>query len=213
MKQFFGKKPSPSTIHEWLVSYSQLASKYVEQFKPQVGGFIHVDETKVNVNGKLDWLWNLMDADTRFWVSSLITKGRTTEDAMAVFQDAKAKLPFRPIAVIHDGLGSYTDAFKKEFYVNKGRQTFEIRSVSIRERGKNNRVERLHNTLKDRTKTQRALDNDNSAQVMIDALRLAYNFTRPHMALDGRTPAEAAGLDLDIRGNKWRELIKRASTF
>ncbi|MGA2628466.1 MAG: hypothetical protein ABSF63_15560, partial [Candidatus Bathyarchaeia archaeon] len=77
LKQFFGKKPSPSTIHEWLVSYSKIASRYVEQFKPKVGGFVHVDETKVNVNGKLDWLWNLMDADTRFWVSSLITKGRT----------------------------------------------------------------------------------------------------------------------------------------
>ena len=116
MKQFFGKKPSSSTIHEWLVSYSQVASKYVQQFKPQVGGFMHVDETKVNVDGKLDWLWNLMDADTRFWVSSLITKGRSTEDARAVFQDAKAKLPFRPKAIVHDGLGSYGEAFKKEFY-------------------------------------------------------------------------------------------------
>src|SRR5208282_1200257 len=120
LKQFYGKKPSPSAIHKWLVAYTKIATKYVEQFKPQVGGFIHVDETKVNVDGKLDWLWNLMDADTRFWVSSLITRGRSTEDAIAVFQDAKTKLPFRPIAVIHDGLGSYTDAFKKEFYVNKG---------------------------------------------------------------------------------------------
>jgi transposase-like protein len=211
MKQFFGKKPSPSTIHEWLVSYSQIASKYVEQFKPQVGGFMHVDETKVNVDGKLDWLWNLMDADTRFWVSSLITKGRSTEDARAVFQDAKSKLPFRPKAIIHDGLGSYNDAFKKEFYHNRGRQTFEMRSVSIREKGKNNRVERLRNTLKDRTKTQRALDNDESAQVMIDALRIAYNFTRPHMALGGRTPAEAAGLDLQLNGNRWKELIRQSA--
>ena len=170
-----------------------------------------MDETKVNIDGKLDWLWNLMDADTRFWVSSLITKGRTIEDARAVFQDAKRQMPFRPIAVIHDGLDSYTDAFKKEFYNNKGRQTFDIRSVSIRERGKNNRVERLHNTLKDRTKTQRALDNDTSAQIMVDAIKLNYNFARPHMALNGLTPAEAAGLDLNLRGNKWKELIRRAS--
>jgi transposase-like protein len=124
---------------------------------------VHVDETKVNVNGKLDWHWNLMDADTRFWVSSLITKGRTIEDARAVFQDAKAKLPFAPKAVAHDGLESYGEAFRKEFFRQRGRRTYELRSVSIRERGRNNRVERLHNTLKDRTKTQRALDNDASA--------------------------------------------------
>jgi putative transposase len=211
LKQFFAKKPSPSTVHEWLVAYTEIASRYVEQFKPQVGGFVHVDETKVNVNGKLDWLWNLMDADTRFWVSSLITKGRTTEDARAVFQDAKAKLPFRPKAVIHDGLESYTDAFRKEFYRQRGRRTYELRSVSIRERGKNNRVERLQNTLKSRTVTMRGLDNDDSAQVMVDGIRLAYNFTRPHMTLNGLTPAEAAGVDLELNGNRWRELIKRAS--
>lgn len=211
LKQFFGKKPSPSTVHEWLVSYSQIASRYVEQFKPQVGGFVHVDETKVNVNGKLDWLWNLMDADTRFWVSSLITKGRTTEDARAVFQDAKARLPFRPKAVVHDGLESYTDAFRKEFHRQRGRRTYELRSVSIRERGKNNRVERLQNTLKDRLKTQRALDNDASAQIMVDAIKLNYNFNRPHMALGGRTPAEAAGLELQLDGNRWKKLINRAS--
>jgi len=209
--QFFGKKPSPSTIHEWLVAYSRIANKYVQQFKPQVGGFVHVDETKVNVNGKLDWLWNLMDADTRFWVSSLITKGRTTDDARAVFQDSKAKLPFRPKAVIHDGLESYTDAFKKEFYRQSGRKTYELRSVSIRQRGKNNRVERLHNTLKSRTVTMRGLDNDDSAQVMVDAIRLNYNFTRPHMALGGLTPAQVAGLDLQLNGNRWKELIRRSS--
>lgn len=211
LKQFFGKKPSPSAIHKWLVAYTKISSKYVEQFKPQVGGFIHVDETKVNVNGKLDWLWNLMDADTRFWVSSLITKGRTTEDARAVFQDAKMKLPFAPKAVAHDGLESYTDAFKKEFYRQKGRRTYELRSVSIRERGKNNRVERLHNTLKDRLKTQRALDNDTSAQIMVDAIKLNYNFARPHMALGGLTPAQAAGLDLHLDGNRWKQLIQRST--
>ena len=211
LKQFFGKKPSPSTIHEWLVSYSEIASRYVEQFKPQVGGFEHVDETKINVNGKLDWLWNLMDADTRFWVSSLITKGRTTENARTVFQDAKSKLPYRPKAVIHDGLESYTDAFKKEFYRQHGRKTYELRSVSIRERGRNNRVERLHNTLKSRTVTMRGLDNDDSAQAMIDAIRLNYNFARPHMALAGLTPAQAAGLDLQLNGNRWLQLIKRSA--
>jgi transposase-like protein len=144
-------------------------------------------------------------------VSSLITKVRTTEDARAVFQDAKSKLPFRPKAVIHDGLESYTEAFRKEFYRQQGRKTYELRSVSIRERGKNNRVERLHNTLKSRTVTMRGMDNDSSAQVMVDALRLNYNFTRPHMALGGQTPAEAAGLDFGLQGNRWEAIIKKAA--
>ena len=39
-----------------------------------------------------------------------------------------------------------------------------------------------HKTLKDRTKTQRTLDGHALAQVMVDAIKLAYNYTRPHMA-------------------------------
>lgn len=66
----------------------------------------------------------------------MITKGRKIEDARAVFQDGKEKMPYRPIAVIHDGLEPYSEAFKKEFYVNQGRQTFELRSVSIREKAR-----------------------------------------------------------------------------
>jgi hypothetical protein len=33
---------------------------------------------------------------------------------------------------------------------------------------------------------------------------------RPHQALNGKTPAEMAGLDLKLGGNKWKDLIKKA---
>lgn len=35
-----------------------------------------------------------------------------------------------------------------------------------------------------------------------------YNFIRPHQALDGKTPAEKAGMQLNLNGNKWLQLIK-----
>lgn len=60
-----------------------------------------MDEMKVNINGKLDWLWNLMDSDTRFWISSMISQSREIEDAQRVFQDTKQKLQAVPIAVTH----------------------------------------------------------------------------------------------------------------
>ena len=46
----------------------------------------------------------------------------------------------------------------------------------------------------------RALENDSSAQVMVDPIKLNYNFARPHMTLGGQTPAEAPGLDLHWNG-------------
>ena len=33
---------------------------------------------------------------------------------------------------------------------------------------------------------------------------------RPHMSLDGKTPAEASGIDLELEENKWLGLIRKA---
>ena len=38
-----------------------------------------------------------------------------------------------------------------------------------------------------------------------------YNFIRPHMGLNGKTPAQIAGLDLQLEGVIWKALIKQAA--
>lgn len=87
-----------------------------------------------------------------------------------------------------------------------------MRSVGQRDEGLNQMVERVNNTVRDREKTFRGMDNDRSAQIMADGIRINYNFIRPHMGLDGRTPAQTAGLDLGLDGIRWKELIKQATT-
>jgi hypothetical protein len=37
-----------------------------------------------------------------------------------------------------------------------------------------------------------------------------YNFVRPNQALSGKTPAEVAGVDLELGENKWLGLVKKA---
>lgn len=103
---------------------------------------------------------------------------------------------------------SVNEAFNKEFYTNYGPRIENIRSVGQRDEGLNQSIERMNNTIRDREKVMRGMDNDDSAQILSDGIRINYNFIRPHMGLDGKTPAQAAGLDLDrIR---WKELIRRA---
>jgi hypothetical protein len=64
-----------------------------------------------------------------------------------------------------------------------------------------------------------------SQQVMADGTRVDYNFIRPNMGLDVKTPAQIAGLDLGLDGktpaevagievegaNKWLTIIQNAS--
>jgi len=60
-------------------------------------------------------------------------------------------------------------------------------------------VERLHGTIRERDKVMRGLDEEKTAQTIIDGFRIYYNFIRPHMALNGKTPAQQSKHKLRVR--------------
>jgi putative transposase len=64
----------------------------------------------------------------------------------------------------------------------------------------------LNGTLRERVKVQRGWKSKKSA--IAEGQRIGYNFVKPHMALDGKTPAQSAGLD--IKG--WKQLLEKAAT-
>jgi len=47
--------------------------------------------------------------------------------------------------------------------------------------------------------------------MMMDGLQIYYNFLRPHMALDGKTPAQKAKLVSETEKVNWESLIKKAT--
>ena len=57
-------------------------------------------------------------------------------------------------------------------------------------------------------KVMRAIKKPDSP--IIEGQRMYYNHIRPHQGLGGKTPAEAAGLDLALGQNKWEAIIARA---
>lgn len=73
-----------------------------------------------------------------------------------------------------------------------------VRAEGIRARANNNRLERLHNTVRERNKTMRGLQNDDTTTAFNNGFKAYYNHIRPHQALDGKTPAQAAGIDLKL---------------
>jgi hypothetical protein len=46
---------------------------------------------------------------------------------------------------------------------------------------------------------------------MMDGLQICYNFLRPHIALDGKTPAQKAKLVSETENVNWASLIKMAT--
>ena len=68
----------------------------------------------------------------------------------------------------------------------------------------NNRIERLNGTLRERIKVQRGWKTMKTP--LAEGQRIQYNFVKPHMALEGQTPAQAAGVGIAPRTSGWSYL-------
>jgi len=214
LNQFYKINVYHTTVLRWIERYIEIMDKYVSQFKPKLGTVWHADEMMVAVDGDWFYLWNVIDSFTRFHLASVISKGRKVENARKAFQQAKkCSKGDRPRCIVTDGLQSYKKAINKEFHTVK-KETIHIGNVGIR--GKhfkntnfdNNLVERLHGTMRDRNKTQRGLEKQDS--MFIKGHQLYYNFIRPHEGLNGYTPAHFANIYLDLKENKWENLLMQS---
>jgi len=126
-----------------------------------------------------------------------------------VFKEARQS--GKPELLITDGLQSYHKAFNREFYdIHKTSE--HVRAEGLTARSNNNKVERLHDTVRERTKVMRGLHNDKTATAFNDGFKTYYNFIRPHQALNGKTPAEVAGIDLKLGKNRWKKIIQSGAS-
>lgn len=233
MKQAKGVDVDHSSICRWIRRFNKTVQPYVDSFIPtQMGGVYHVDEMLLHVrkedndtnmtlenkenhtNRKFDnhysWLWNLMDSTTRFWICSRLSQKRTVEAARSVFEEMKQRAPL-PKAIVHDGLHSYNEAYVRELFTLEDPRIQNIRSVGVNAKSTNPKVERLNGTVRDRESVMRGMNTAESAQELVNAMRIHYNFIRGNQAIGGQTPAEAAGINLNLGENKTENLMRLAA--
>jgi hypothetical protein len=67
---------------------------------------------------------------------------------------------------------------------------------------------RQNGEVRDREKTMRGLKNPDSP--ILKGYQIFHNYIRTHEGLQGKTPAEAAGITVEGR-NKWLTIIQNAS--
>jgi transposase-like protein len=201
LRQFERVNVSFVAVYKWIQKYVALMRDYVDTLHPELSRVYHADETKVNIRGQWVWLWHLMDGDTRFLLANHVSQGRTVADAREAFREAKAVAKTDARVVLTDGLESYKQAAQKEFP-----NAVHVSDVGLQGPLNNNRMERYRGTLKERTKVMRGIKKADSAT--LDGQRIYYNHIRPHQGLKGKTPAEAAGINLDLGENKWESLIR-----
>ncbi len=161
----------------------------------------------IRCDGQNEWFWEMIDEDTRFLVASHLSGTRTLEDTIAVLRRALETTKRKPTKLFVAGSHTYDRAFNKVFYQHRklGRAEL-VKRIGIRSRETNNIVERLHETVKERTRPMRGFKNEDSARIILVGYTVNYNYARPHLGRKGKTPAEQAGIA--IKG--WKQLIEGA---
>ena len=217
LKQFHSLTVTHVSILKWIRKFVDTVKPYVDAITPpHLSGIYNVDEMMIHVRrekqemGHYQWLWNVMDNGTKFWISGVVSQRREVSDARKVFQNAKQKTVTTK-AIIHDGLQSYNEALNREYFTNTNPRVKNIRSISVRNEGLNSVVERLNGTMREREKIMRGMQTKETAQKIIEAMRIHYNFCREHSKL-GKTPAEASGIKIEGR-NKILTLIQNSSNY
>jgi putative transposase len=69
-------------------------------------------------------------------------------------------------------------------------------------------MERLNGEIRDREKVIRGLKKSDTQ--ILKGYQIFHNYVRPHESLDGKTPADLAGIMVEGE-NKWLTLIQNAS--
>ena len=210
--QFYDIKIHHETVRRWITTFMEKMNNYVSNLKLEHSDIWLIDEQKVKTKkDQWVWIWNVMDKKTRFLIANNVTKNRNLNETREIFQKAKEKTTKKPIFVITDGLKTYPPAFNKEMY-DHHQLCEHIHNAGMSKDENNNVIERYHGTYRERDKVMRALENKRTSVDMSKYWKLYYNFLRPHQGLNGKTPSEMAGIEIEGK-DKWLSLIKTSLEY
>jgi len=213
----FGTEMGSTSIYRWIQTYIPKISEYVNTLEPQLSESWHADELFVKMKGgvketqykqtNMAFLWNVMDRKTRFLLASRLSSHRNVNGAVGAFNEArKVAHGSEPERIFADGLNAYPQAMT--YWDGEGQKPELVAKVGIRKpAATNNRIERMNGTLRERVKVQRGWKTMKTP--LAEGQRIHYNYVRPHSALDGQTPADAASVGVEGK-NKWMELLKKS---
>jgi len=207
--RLIGVQVSHQTVYNWIAKYTALMEKYLNKITPQVSDTWRADELFLKVKGNMKYLYALMDNQTRFWIAQEVADTKYTADLRPLFQLGKAVARKQPKTLITDGAPNFHEAYEQEFWTQRlATRTEHIREISFDGVRHNNKMERMNGEIRDRERVMRTLETTDTP--ILKGMEIFHNYIRPHMALKGRTPAEAAGIKVEGE-NKWVTLIQNAS--
>jgi transposase-like protein len=218
-KAFYPHNSSWVSIYSWIVKYSKIMHKFTDKLKLNVGAEVQVDEVEYQRRishfqkrgTQTNYFVDSIDTTTRFMVASEYCNSRAGKGIKAVIQKAKDKTGNQIQILTTDGYNAYIDSVKKVFGYSLTERKYKVLHnvvTQLKGEGFNHPIERMHNSLRQRTKTFRgfhgSVESDNS---ILKGFEIYYNFIRIHQGIN-KCPYELATALKFNSENKWLELIK-----
>jgi putative transposase len=198
---------SKTTPYNWEKRFTAIAEKEAEKYTPKVGDSWECDETVIHNNfggrKKLLWLIDILDRDTRFLLATKLSINRNRNDIRIAMERARDRAGKIPKRILTDKWKGYIDGIELAF----GADAKHIQTTPFEKSAQStNLIERWQGTLKERTKVMRGLKTWESMDEFLKGWVIHYNFFRPHLSLDDKTPAQKAGINFPY--HNWKELIE-----
>lgn len=186
-----------------------------------------MDEKVIHVKKRLCYDLNAIDSKTKYILAHSFIDERIVENCTRFLQQIKItcykqiletyykeknkpKKKRKLITFVCDGFENYRNAWKKLFlYVT--RLTFGI-PIAYKKYGlkhNNNPIERYNQDIKEQIITKRHFGSFERAENFLNLRRIIKIFVNPHQGLKGKTPAEAAEIDLHLGRQRLLNLIKQ----
>jgi transposase-like protein len=207
LKQVYSLEVSDFAVYNWIDRFTKNAIEITRYYRPNTGYVWSVDETAINISGKQYWLLNVIDIKTRFLLASYLSRYRRVEDVQSTLTQAYNCAGKLPKVIMSDRLQAYQDAIPLTFGSNKVKH---LQVKKFASRPNNNIIERLHGTIKGRTKVMRDLKRAD-VNTVLSGFAIHYNYFRPHETLSkekSTTPAEKAQTQFPY-GN-WESFIRHS---
>ena len=220
-KAFYPHNSDHSTILRWIRKFSLKIASFTDNLKIKTGSYIEVDEMeyhrrkshKKKLGIDKNWLINAIDVKNRFLINSIYVKHRSQNNLKKVLFNVKDKTDRQVKTIQTDGLTSYDNIVKQTWGYDRHIRNYKVNhrvKTQLKGEGFNIWVERLHNSIRQRTTGFRGLHGSvESAYALMKGFEIYYNFIKKHEALKGKTPSELAIPSLQFKTpNRWLELIK-----
>jgi len=204
-----GVKFSHQAVYDWVKKYTALMERYLDEITPQVGDTWRTDELYVKIKGNMKYLFAMMDDETRFRIAQMVSEHKGSGDVRPMFREAQERAGKKPKVLISDGAYNFAIANRKEWWTRYAdNRTEHVAEIRLGGQVHNNKMERQNGEWRDREKVMRSLKREDSP--IIGGMQIFHNYLRPHMGLNGKTPAEAAGIQVQGE-NKWLTIIQNAA--